>query len=274
MIPDYLLVGHLTADLKPDGRVLGGTVSYAAAVARACGRLPAVLTSAAQDEPFVGVLGTISDIKSVYAQHTTTFENVYYDGGRVQTLHARADTLTAKDVPETWHTIPAVHLAPLVDEIAPDLFEAFPNSMVMMTPQGMLRQWDSNGKVRFRYWCDRDLLQNVHLLVFSKQDIQEMPKIEAEFAQAVEHVVVTDGANGGVHYHYGVPTPYRAVLANEVDPTGAGDVFATTLFISLLDTKDYSRSLKVAAHVAALTVEHSKVYVPTVDEIVEIMQMY
>jgi sugar/nucleoside kinase (ribokinase family) len=274
MTPDYLLVGHLTADLKPEGRVLGGTVSYAAAVARACGRLPAVLTSAAQDEPFVELLGSISDIKSVYARHTTTFENVYVNGGRVQTLHARAETLTSKDVPETWHTIPAVHLAPLVDEIAPDLFEAFPDSTIMLTPQGLMRQWDSAGRVRFRYWCDRDLLQNVHLVVFSKQDIQEMPEIEYEFAQSVGHVVVTDGANGGVHYDHGVATPYRAILANEVDPTGAGDVFATTLLISLLDTKNYTRSLKVAAHVAALTVEHDKVYVPTVDEIVEIMQMY
>jgi hypothetical protein len=54
---DYLLIGHVTADLQEDGgRLLGGTVSFAALVAKAFGIKVGILTSARAGEPLLASL--------------------------------------------------------------------------------------------------------------------------------------------------------------------------------------------------------------------------
>ena len=60
MAQDYLLIGHMTADLTPEGkRRLGGTVSYAARTAHAFGLRVRLLSSAAQGEPLLDELAAI-----------------------------------------------------------------------------------------------------------------------------------------------------------------------------------------------------------------------
>jgi sugar/nucleoside kinase (ribokinase family) len=265
---DYLLIGHVTADLKHGQRVLGGTVSYSSLVARAFGNRVAIVTSCAPDEPLLKQLISKVAIVNHVAEHTSTFENVYTENNRVQTLHRRANSLVLADIPSGWLSTPLVHLAPLTNEIDSTLLGGFPNSKVLLTPQGLMRQWDESGRVRFKYWCDRELLKTVDIVVFSKQDIQEMPEIEQEYAEACENLVVTDGHRGGVYYHYGVAQPYVAYPANEVDPTGAGDVFATCLLASLPRVQqDISKAIQIAARVAAYSVEHVGVFVPTKEKI-------
>lgn len=46
---DYLLLGHITLDLSPDGPQLGGTVAYAARTAQAMGLRVGVVTSWAEE---------------------------------------------------------------------------------------------------------------------------------------------------------------------------------------------------------------------------------
>ena len=48
-IIDYLVVGHVTRDITPNGWVAGGTATYSSLVAQALGCRTAVVTSAAQD---------------------------------------------------------------------------------------------------------------------------------------------------------------------------------------------------------------------------------
>jgi sugar/nucleoside kinase (ribokinase family) len=266
--PDYLLIGHVTADLRQGERVLGGTVSYAAGIAHALGHSVAVLTSCAVDEPLVQPLRSLGALHVIPAEQTTTFENIYEGDQRRQTLHAWANVLYAQDIPQTWLTAPVVHLAPVAAELDASLFAAFPHSTILLTPQGLMRRWDASGVVSFRYWCDAALLRYVSVVVFSRQDVQAMPEIAAQYAAAVPHVVVTDGANGGVYYHDGVPRAYRAYPAHEADPTGAGDVFATTLVAMLGRVGgDVDRALDAAARLAALVVQHHGVYIPSASDI-------
>jgi sugar/nucleoside kinase (ribokinase family) len=266
--PDYLLVGHVTADLRQGERVLGGTVSYAAGIAHALGRRVALVTSCAADEPLIEPLRSLGALHVTPAAQTTTFENLYEGSQRRQTLHAWASVLRAADVPQAWRAAPVVHLAPVAAELDPSLFTAFPQATILLTPQGLMRQWGADGRVTFRYWCDAALLRHVSVVVFSRQDVEAMPEIEAEYAAAVPYVVVTDGANGGVCYDHGVPHPYAAWPAHEVDPTGAGDVFATTL-VAALDRVGGSveRALDIAARLAALVVQHHGVYIPSASDI-------
>jgi hypothetical protein len=254
---DYLLIGHVTADLLATGRRLGGTVSYAAPVAQAFGRRVAILTSAAACEPLLTQLMPYAEITLRVAEETTTFENIYdAQGNRTQYVHEFAAPLVYSAIPLGWLGAPLVHFAPLVDEVDLSMARHFRGSTVMLTLQGLLRQWDASGRVRFKRWWDEDVLRAVDVVVFSKPDIIEAPEIEAEFAQVVKHLIVTDSANGGTYYHNGTPTTYSATPVDEIDPTGAGDVFAASLLASLPHQRKggIRAAIHTAAYMAAMSV--------------------
>ncbi len=256
--PDYLLIGHITADLTSEGRALGGTVSYAARVAHAFGFPVAALTSAAVDEPLLAELAPYADVTSFPAAVTSTFENVYApDGLRTQYVRGVANRLTADLLPSAWRAAPLVHLAPLTDEVDPSIAREFPDSTVMLTPQGWFRRWDADGRVGFKRWFDRSILRSVHIVVFSEHDIQDAPELEQQFVSSVEHVIVTKGARGGTYYHHGTPSDYGTPQVETVEPTGAGDVFAASLLSSLQFVEDMDTAIRVAARLGATAVTRS-----------------
>jgi len=252
---DYLLVGHITIDIVPNGRALGGTVSYAAPIAHAMGHRVGIMTSCAVGENLVAPLLEYTDLAIIGAQESTTFENIYNDGGRVQYVHELAKPIRYDDIPVGWTTAPLVQFSPLVEEINPMMAHQFPNSTVLLTLQGMLRKWGDDGRVYFKRWLDPEALKAIDIVVFSRQDIMEAPELEEEFAQVAQHLVVTNGDQGGIYYHNGVAHPYEAYPVEEIEPTGAGDVFATALLGSLLALdRDIPKAIQVAARLAALSV--------------------
>lgn len=252
---DYVLIGHVTADLVANGRILGGTVSYSAPIARAFGHRVGLLTSIAYNEPLVEPLLPYAELVTRLAPHTTTFENIYNDGRRTQYLHHRAAELTADFVPLGWRDASLLHLAPLDHEVDTGIIEHFPNATILLTPQGFLRKWGEDKRVHFLRWLDADFLRAVDIVVLSRQDIQEAPELAEEYAQVVKHLLVTNGEHGGTYYHNGQATEYAPYDVNEVDPTGAGDVFAAALLSSLsFLNHDIKAALSVAARLAALAV--------------------
>ncbi len=269
--PDYLLIGHMTADVTPQGRALGGTVSYAARTVNAFGLQVGMLTSAAVGEPLIDLLEPYAEIVSLPGTATSTFENIYEPTGRVQYIRGVADRLTGVDVPEAWRAAPLVHLAPLTDEVDPPIAHLFPDATVMLTLQGWLRKWDSDGRVRFKRWFDRDVLKSIDIVVFSEEDIAEAPELEAEFAGAVEHLIVTRAERGGSYYHWGDRTEYETPQVTLVHPTGAGDVFAASLLASLHALGgDMHAALQVAAKLGATSVTRLLLdSAPTPDEVRE-----
>jgi hypothetical protein len=105
VIPDYLLIGHITADIVPSGRMLGGTVSYAAPVAKGFNYNLGIITSGAPNEPLFDILKPyLAEYIFHAASATSTFENIYQNGGRTQYLHHRAAPLTPDLVPDDWQT--------------------------------------------------------------------------------------------------------------------------------------------------------------------------
>ena len=84
--PDYLLIGHICADLQPDGSVvLGGTALYSALTAARLGARVAVLTRGVYGREVVGMqvpnLDILTDegiqVVAQDAEVPTTFINVY-----------------------------------------------------------------------------------------------------------------------------------------------------------------------------------------------------
>lgn len=252
---DYVLVGPITADLVPGGRLLGGTVSYAAPVAQALGQRVGLLTSVSHNEPLLASLLPHAEVVVRAAEHTTTFENVYEGQQRTQYIHHTAHKMTPDFLPQAWRDAPLVHLAPLANDVDPSFVEHFEKATILLTPQGYLRKWGDDKRVHFKRWLNRDMLRAVDIVVMSVQDIEASPDLAEDFIGLVPHFILTDGANGGSYYHHGVKAHYDAYPVHETDPTGAGDVFAAGLLASLPHTeRDIQAAIRVAAHLAAISV--------------------
>ena len=269
MIPDYLLIGHMTADVTPTGRLPGGTVSYATRTAASFGLRVALLTSAVEGDPLLDSLTPYGEVVSIPAAETTTYENIYLPTGRVQYVRGVAAPISAKEIPAHFRGAPLVHLAPIADEVDPQIVHEFKDATVLLTLQGWLRRWDADGRVRFKRWYDPDVLKSIDIVVFSEEDIVESPQLEAEFAGSVPHLFVTRAEKGGTYYHEGVAHDYTTPQVELVNPTGAGDVFAAALLASLPALgNDIQAAIKVAARLGAIAVTRTLLEgAPTPDEV-------
>lgn len=266
---NYLIIGHLTYDLTPTGPRLGGTVSYAGLTARALGLRVGIVTSWGEELP----LGNLKNIPIINfpTEHSTTFENIYANKGRVQIVHTIAPSLDYHMIPEPWRQAPIVHLGPVAQEVEPGLVRHFPNSLVGVTPQGWMRAWDKEGHVRASEWPEAAfILQNSGAAVLSIEDVQYNEVRIEEMASASRVLVITEGASGARVYWNGDVRRFHPRQVDEIDPTGAGDIFAAAFFTRLYLTRDPWESARFANHVAATSVTRcGPEGIPTPDEIQE-----
>jgi sugar/nucleoside kinase (ribokinase family) len=253
---DYALIGHVTADLTPDGRKLGGTVSYAARTAHAFGLKVGLLTSAPADDVLLSeVEPYVSELVNIPADETTTYENVYSTVGRTQYVRATAEPITLKAIPRHFRDAPLVHLAPIAGEYEPGaMLAAFPKARILLTLQGMLRAWGADGRVRFKRWLDAAALKRIDVVVFSEEDILEAPELEREIAAVCRRVVVTRAERGGTVYIDGESWTYSTPQVEVINPTGAGDVFAAGLLAAWHILGDFDRAVPLAAALGATAV--------------------
>jgi sugar/nucleoside kinase (ribokinase family) len=277
MLPDldYLVIGHVCQDVVPSGvnspfvpgYIFGGTVTYAARTAKAIGLRVAVVTSASAEFALGAALPGIETVRLPSAE-TTTFENRYLDGHRIQTIHAVAGNLDIQAVPLKWRRPSVVHLAPLAREVDMQLVSAFSGAFVGVTPQGWLRQWDNTGRVRPRAWQEAHaILSCVDAMVMSEEDVNEDWKLIRDWANYTPVMVVTQAARGATMFIEGEPFHVPAPPTREVDPTGAGDIFATVFFARLQQTGDPHEAARMATCLAAHSVtRHGLESVPTPDE--------
>ena len=288
--PEYLALGHVTRDLQPDGTWrLGGTAYFAARTAQRHGLRVAVLTSAPPDVllAFREALPEV-EVRAVPSAQATTYENSYaVDGSRRQHVRAVAAPLTAADLPDAWRHADIVHLAPLADELGSDLVAACSGTLTGATPQGWIRCWDSTGCVRpGDLMRTRAMLPRLGALILSLEDLLPAPgdlplagmpadetaalAVVREWAQAVPTLVVTRGREGALVWRDGsVPQAVPGYRVAEVDPTGAGDVFAAAFLAKLHDLADALAAAGYANKVAALSIEHMGADgIPSPDEVV------
>jgi sugar/nucleoside kinase (ribokinase family) len=281
--PDLLVIGHATRDLLPDGSWrLGGSVTFAGVTASRLGARPAVVTSGTPEvvEALRGLLAEGCAITCTPADEATSFENTYEGGARRQYLRGRAAPLTLDAIPHHLRGAPIVLLAPLAREVAPELAAAFPGALVAATPQGWLRRWREDGVVYpGAFEAAGDVLPHLDALILSREDLLPPPgsaiaglsAAEADaqiaaWARIVPIVVVTSGAQGADLYLDGKPPEtFPGYPEREVDPTGAGDVFATAFLLRLREKSgDAPNAMDFANRVAALSIEGEGVHgIPT-----------
>ncbi len=264
---DYLVVGHITQDVTPAGLILGGTASYAALTARAFGLRVGIVTACAPDF-FPSELEGIPMVRAD-SDHTSTFENVHTPHGRIQHVRKVASKLTLEDIPLAWRDAAIVHLGPLAGEIDADIIQGFPRSLVGGTLQGWLRGWDGDGLVSYRDWETADqVLPHLNAAVLSIEDVRGNEEVISSFISLIPILVVTEGASGARVYWNGDVRYFRPPLETEMDPVGAGDVFATSFFIRLQATRDPWEAARVATLTAANSVTRKGILgVPTPAEV-------
>ncbi len=143
---DYVTVGHVTVDVLPDNsRRPGGTAFYSALQAARLGLRTLILTQGNPPEverllePYRDEL----DLTVLPAQRTTTLQTSGEGLARRQRLLAWAGPFAGPVEVDT--TI--LHLAPVARETPRAWYGTCPPraDFVGLTPQGLLRKWDTRG---------------------------------------------------------------------------------------------------------------------------------
>lgn len=255
-MPRLLAVGNVTWDRLPEGMVLGGSVSYATLAARKLGWEVAAATAAgpdfdpARDMPGVTVFKADSPA-------TTRFANEYDTGGtRRQVVLSRAGMVDLGLVPAAWRSPEVLMLGGVLPEIPPRAALAFNADVVGAGAQGWLRAIDEDGQVHPREWeRPGDDLAGVHVLFFSEHDMADAATRARELLEYVPIVAVTRGWRGVLILTRDGQQEVPTLPRREVDPTGAGDVFAAGFLIRYAETGDVAEAAAFGACAASCAVE-------------------
>lgn len=268
---DYLVIGHVAHDLAPEGPRLGGTVSYAALTARALGMGVGIVTASGSETS----LEPLKDIPviSIESPQSTTFENIYTSQGRIQYLRAQATRIDFNRVPESWQHASIIHLGPIADEMDSVLPKGFSPTLLGLTPQGWMRQCDTQCRVSLRTWANPEAaLAKASAVVISREDVQGDDELIEHLAHHTRVLAVTESAAGSVLYWNGDRRRFRALQVEEVDATGAGDVYAAAFFFRLFTTRDPWEAARFATLLASYTVTRVGLDgIPTASEIRDCM---
>jgi 1D-myo-inositol 3-kinase len=286
-----LVCGNATLDRLECGLVPGGPVFYAAHTLAALGADVRVLTRAGPDLP-VGIfrfaepepragrgpgpgqdqdqdddqdqeerqlsVGTLSALV-LPSPATTVFENVYGpDGRRTQRVLSVAPALDPARVPAAWHEPDLLLLAPVLGELDPAAFVRTVRARrVGLCAQGLVRAVRADGSVVPRRWePDVRALAGVAAAVLGEDEATGQPDLVEQLAAAVPIVAFTHGAAGCEVLVQGRGTRRVGTHpAPEVDPTGAGDVFAAAFLLALARGSDPVDAARLGAAAASIVVE-------------------
>jgi len=253
--PDFVAIGHVTLDRFGEATRPGGSALYAAVTAHRLGLSVGLLTSHGDDFP-LDVIPPKIEVVSVPAADTTLFEHRHQPAGRISHVRSIASPLTADDVPDDWRDASLCLLAPVVDEVDPLMATLFTDGAVGAAAQGWVRHVKPDGLVIPRAWTSPErLLQSVQALFLSREDIRGQEAEAAEWFQRMPVGVLTADRVGALLFVNGERYEVQPRAAREVDPTGAGDVFAATFLIQYQRDGDPWAAAAAAACAGALAIE-------------------
>lgn len=256
--PDYLLVGHITADLLDDGTVtLGGTALYSGLAAANLGANVAILTRGRFGENIAGMdvpgLGEYADRLQVIVQDAdapTAFTNHYTGSLRTQYIKHWAGPIDMRGLPPHWGNAKIVHLGPVADEIDPRRISGLTTDFLGVTPQGWMREWpkERGGRVNIvPLRLPVDLVNRIDAAIVSDEEIFNARELIERVGER-RLSVITRGPEGAT-IHHSLPRDvevspgqkkFRSIDVPGVNVkieslTGAGDVFAAAFFMKASD---------------------------------------
>ena len=253
--PDFVAIGHVTLDRIGDASRPGGAALFAAVAAHRLGLSVGLLTSHGDDFP-LDLIPPKIEVVSIPAADTSRFEHRLDAEGRVSHVRAVAGPLTTADVPDDWRGAALTLLAPVLDEVDPMIATLFTEGAVGAAAQGWLRHAARDGLVVPRTWRSPErLLQSVQALFLSREDIRGQESEVVEWFQRTPIGVLTADRDGALLFVNGERYEVLPRPAREVDPTGAGDVFAATFLVQYQRDGDPWQAAAAAACAGSLAVE-------------------
>lgn len=261
--PQFLVIGHAVQDLlseeDPSPWRLGGAAVYASSLSRKLGLRTAVLTSAGPEIDLAAAFPGV-ELANVPSDASTQFRNVYGRDRRRQFLPRRAAPITPADLPAEWRQAEIVLLGPVAGEVDAALACCFPGSLLGIGAQGCLRAIAADSSIKVippEAWDAEAVLRHADALFVSDEDIPAHASAAAleQWSGMAPTLAFTRGYNGADIIHRGERRHIDAFPAKAVDPTGAGDVFATGFLVRFQETGDAWEAARFAACAAAFAVE-------------------
>lgn len=254
--PRALVCGHVTLDRYGAALLPGGSAYYAGHAYRALGASVTVCTAAGADFPRDALDGL--DAQVAAAARTTSFENRYArDGRRSQWVGAVAPRLDPLAVPEPCRRPDVLHLAPVLGEVDLAAWRAVVRArLVGVGVQGCVRAVQPDGSVAQPRWeFEAGDLEGVDAACVGEDDLVGQGDLLDRLVAAVPVVAFTHGERGCEVIRHGRASAVGAYRTREVEPTGAGDVFAAGFLFALARGADPVDAARLGAAAASVVVE-------------------
>jgi sugar/nucleoside kinase (ribokinase family) len=257
---DYIAIGHVTRDVIEDAsggprEQPGGSAFYSALQASRLGLRALIVTRGAQREidallaPYLDELEV--DVQA--SEQTTTLVTRGSGAQRVQHVRAWAGPI---EMPSGELGAKVVHLAPVAREVS--AWRPGEGSFVGITPQGLARRWNADGRVSQAPLDLRSLPERFDAAVINERELAGCAGL-FELASTMQRrppIAITAGSRPiRLHLQEGTVEAIDPIAVPAVrDDLGAGDVFAATFFISLAEGKPATEAARVGSTAAALRV--------------------
>jgi 1D-myo-inositol 3-kinase len=256
--PHLLVVGNVCRDTINGEYHLGGASAFGSRAASHLGVRTAMVTAAParfkllsriRQDPFIRLLRCDSSVP-------TAFRFGSLDGVRQLYLEERARDLSLAHIPPALRATPVAYVAPIMNECHRDLIEGLRSPCLVVGAQGWMRSTGPDGLVIPDVKSELlDPPSTVRAMVYSELDHPDGVALAQRLARRGIVVAVTRGAAGLTLWAHGACTEIPAFPANEVDPTGAGDVFAVVFALTLAEGHTPEQAAARGALAAARVVE-------------------
>lgn len=253
---DYVAVGHVTRDVIEDAdggprAQPGGGAFYSGLQAARLGLRTLIVTSGApgEVEQLLGPFRSELDVQVIPSEQTTTLATHGSGADRVQRVRAWAGPIAGP----LQVSAAIVHFAPVARETPPGAHAQA--KFIGVTPQGLVRNWDRDGRLLPAELDPATLPERFHAAVISEQ---ERASCAALFAVARHRalVAVTAGfAPTELCLACGTAELIAPLaIGPACDDLGAGDVFASALFVALAEGSSPAEAARHASAAAAVRV--------------------
>ncbi len=254
--PCVLVCGHVTLDRYGDALLPGGSAYYSGQTYRALGARVRVATAAGPDFPRQALAGL--EVELAPAPCTTSFENRYdADGRRSHSVSAIAPRLDPARLAPAWRTVDLLHLAPVIAEVELRAWlGAVTARLVGLGVQGCVRAVLPGGEVAQPRWeFDPADLAGVSAACLGEDDLEGQGDLLDRLVAAVPIVALTRSDRGCDVIVRGRTRRLGVYPTREVDPTGAGDVFAAGFLLGLARGEAPLEAARLGAAAASVVVE-------------------
>ncbi|HMO94516.1 MAG TPA: PfkB family carbohydrate kinase [Tepidiformaceae bacterium] len=252
-----LVAGNVALDRTPDGAwVPGGPALFSALMARGLAEEVTLVTN--MEPAFDSTVLEGIDVRPSQGI-LPRFANTYdAQGNRSQLLLETGAPLELVPHLRPGENFDLVIIAPAYHEFTKAPLR-FKGAVVGVSLQGTLRAIDSDRRVIHRLAPQQAVTKMARpgwISFFSEEDTAAPESLATYLSQHSIVAVLTRGYNGATLFELdGTSHSWAALPANPVEPTGAGDCFATAFMVRLTETDSLEQAMRFALAAGALAVE-------------------